>query len=308
MDTNNLKTKRPWSWKVYFVLIGLNILAILAYKVYRSALPSASTSSGWSSYFVLILENIGCITVGLILANRIGLGLPFIEGWGKRQPAPMNFRRVVAIAWLAGIAVGVLLMVLSLVVFEPSMQAMFQQLGIASPKVTAMSPLYGFLASFYAGITEETFCRLAGLTLVAWLGGLLFHHPDGRPKLAVLWVANIAFALYLGFGHLQTASGLGWPLNPLVVTRGFLLNGIAGLVFGWLYWKYGFESAILAHFFADIIPQVAYPFISQWQGEAARNAAFTGVAVVILLTLIWAARSIVVANRKGAQVGVLKAA
>ncbi len=308
MNTKIITVKRRWSWKVYFVLAGLNILAILAYKVYRTALPSASTSSDWSSYIVLILEYVGCSTIGLFLANRIGLGLPFVGGWGKREPIPMSFRKVIAIAWLAGIALGVLLMVLSLVVFEPSMQAMFQQLGITSPKVTAVSPLYGFLAAFYAGITEETFCRLAGLTLIAWLGSLLFHHPDGRPKLAVLWVANITFALYLGFGHLQTATSLGWPLNPLVVTRGLLLNGVAGLVFGWLYWKYGFESAMLAHFFADIITQVAYPFIITWQEEAARNVAFAGVGLIILLTLTWAARSIVVTNRKGAKVGVLKAA
>jgi membrane protease YdiL (CAAX protease family) len=34
------------------------------------------------------------------------------------------------------------------------------------------------------------------------------------------------------------------------------LNGLAGVAFGWLYWKRGLESAIVAHFSADIILHV----------------------------------------------------
>ena len=39
----------------------------------------------------------------------------------------------------------------------------------------------------------------------------------------------------------------------LVVTSTFVLNGIGGLAFGWLFWTFGLESAMLAHFFADAI-------------------------------------------------------
>jgi len=308
MNTIILQTKRRWSWKVYFILVGLNILAVLAYKLYHSAGSNASTSSDWTSYMVLMLEYIGCSTIGLFLANRIGLGLPFVEGWGKREPVSIKFSKVVAITWIVGVGLGVLLLILSIVVFEPSMQAMFQELEIPSPQVAAKSPVYGFLASLFAGVTEETLYRLAGLTLVAWLGSLLFYRPDGRPKLGIFWLANILTALLFGYGHLQTEAGLGWPLNSLVVTRGLLLNGIAGLVFGWFYWKYGLESAMLAHFFADIIAQVVYPFAVMWQGEPARTAAFAGSAIVILLTLIWTVRLLVATNRKNVQDSSLKAA
>jgi membrane protease YdiL (CAAX protease family) len=37
------------------------------------------------------------------------------------------------------------------------------------------------------------------------------------------------------------------------VLRAIVLNGIGGLVFGWLYWKKGLEYAIAAHFIADIV-------------------------------------------------------
>jgi len=37
------------------------------------------------------------------------------------------------------------------------------------------------------------------------------------------------------------------------------LNGIGGMVFGWLYWKKGLEFAIISHFSADIVLQIIVP-------------------------------------------------
>ena len=44
-----------------------------------------------------------------------------------------------------------------------------------------------------------------------------------------------------------------------MVARTVMLNGLAGLGFGWLYWRQGFESAVLAHFCADLVLHVAAP-------------------------------------------------
>jgi membrane protease YdiL (CAAX protease family) len=46
---------------------------------------------------------------------------------------------------------------------------------------------------------------------------------------------------------------MGMPITPMVVTAAVVLNGIAGVAFGYLYWKRGLEAAIIAHFFADIV-------------------------------------------------------
>jgi hypothetical protein len=35
--------------------------------------------------------------------------------------------------------------------------------------------------------------------------------------------------------------------------RAILLNGVVGVATGYLYWRYGLEAAILAHFSADIV-------------------------------------------------------
>ena len=53
-----------------------------------------------------------------------------------------------------------------------------------------------------------------------------------------------------------------WGLDTVVVLRTLLLNGIAGVVFGWLYWKRGLEMAMLSHFSADIVLHVIAPLLS----------------------------------------------
>ena len=48
-----------------------------------------------------------------------------------------------------------------------------------------------------------------------------------------------------------------------MITRALLLNGIGGIVFGWLYWKRGLLAAMLAHFSADIVLHVVTPLLTQ---------------------------------------------
>lgn len=45
-------------------------------------------------------------------------------------------------------------------------------------------------------------------------------------------------------------------LTPILIVRTIILNGIGGIIFGWLYWKKGLESAMISHFSADIVLHV----------------------------------------------------
>lgn len=85
---------------------------------------------------------------------------------------------------------------------------------------------------------------------------------SGQPTSAVFWLAIILAAIVFGLGHLPATAALGLPLNGLIVTRAIVLNGIPGLAFGWFYWKRGLESAMVAHFSADIILHVILPLFS----------------------------------------------
>ena len=72
--------------------------------------------------------------------------------------------------------------------------------------------------------------------------------------------ANILAAVLFGLGHLP-ATATFLPLTPLVITRAILLNGIGGMIFGWLYWKRGLEAAMVSHFSADIVLHVLFASI-----------------------------------------------
>jgi membrane protease YdiL (CAAX protease family) len=46
------------------------------------------------------------------------------------------------------------------------------------------------------------------------------------------------------------------PLTTLFVIRVIVLNALGGIIFGWLYQKRGFESAMIAHFSTDLVLHV----------------------------------------------------
>src|SRR6185436_983275 len=138
-----------------------------------------------------------------------------------------------------------------------------------------------------------TLYRLFGLSLIAWLGGLFFHDSEGRPTPILFWTANIIFAVGFGLAHLPKAAALGLPINTLVVGYTLVLNGIGGLLFGWMFWTFGLESAMLAHFFADVIMYALIPLIELQASGTSRYLVTAGVVTLALLTLLWAYRTLI---------------
>ena len=161
-----LATKRRWNWKVFLVLVGLIIPAVFAIVPFDVSRQNAATggdllaSIGWQTLVVDRLINALLIVVlggmGLVLANRIGLGLPFVEGWATRSPIPIRFRNIAAIAWITAVALVLTSLLLRTLVIDPAMSEMFKEQGIPLPQQTPVAPLYGFLAAASAGITEES--------------------------------------------------------------------------------------------------------------------------------------------------------
>ena len=113
----------------------------------------------------------------------------------------------------------------------------------------------GFLASFYGGIVEEILLRLFLMSLLVWLGSFISKTPEGKPTIGVFWTANFLAAILFGVAHLPATATIV-PLTALVITRAIVLNGLAGVAFGYLYWKRGLESAMIAHFSTDIVLHV----------------------------------------------------
>jgi membrane protease YdiL (CAAX protease family) len=115
------------------------------------------------------------------------------------------------------------------------------------------------LAALSAGITEEVGFRLGLLTILIWGIGRIWHDETGRAKPIGFWLANLLVAVLFGAIHLLNLSALGLPLISGLLIRAILGNGLLALAFGWLYRTYGLESAMLTHFFLDVLLFVILP-------------------------------------------------
>ena len=67
-----------------------------------------------------------------------------------------------------------------------------------------------------------------------------------------IWGAILLSALLFGAGHLPTLFALG-PAPPQAIARVLLLNGAAGILFGWLYVRHGLLASMVAHASADLV-------------------------------------------------------
>ena len=98
----------------------------------------------------------------------------------------------------------------------------------------------------YGAVLEEVMLRLFFMSLLAFLLWKLFARKQETPAAGILMAANVMAALLFAAGHLP-ATAVMMGLTPMIVLRCFLLNGIFGLAFGWLYRKYGLRYAMIAH-------------------------------------------------------------
>ena len=160
------------------------------------------------------------------------------------------------ISIILGVIASLFIIGLDVAIFQP---ALIQQLGDKANALNLKTPQpaawKGFLASFYGGINEEILLRLIVMSFLAWLGKFISRTADGKPTNTVFWIANILAAVLFGLGHLP-ATALLIPLTPLIILRAVVLNGLVGIVCGWLYQTRGLESAMISHFSADIVLHV----------------------------------------------------
>jgi len=171
--------------------------------------------------------------------------------YGKKIPA--GFARTATLALGLGFLVSIGISILDLVFIRDEVLSNIAQ-------VNAIPVAWRFLTSFYGGIDEELLMRLFFMTLVAWIGWKIHRNQKGDVTAVGMWVAIIVSAILFGMSHLPVTSALT-DINTVVIIRALILNGIGGVVYGWLYWKKGFEAAMISHFSSDITLQIIVPAV-----------------------------------------------
>jgi membrane protease YdiL (CAAX protease family) len=183
----------------------------------------------------------GAILLGFFLAPRVGLGMPYLSGSQRLDPGSSRFRRDLGLALAVALVAGVLLhgyQIWStdvLTALNPAAAA--EIAGFSPPLVTRL---------LYGGLTEEIISRWGVMTLFVWLIGRVVARRRPPPPWAY-WVAATIAALLFAAGHLPLLFALIASPPVELVAAVLTLNAIVGVAFGWLYWKAGLETAMLAH-------------------------------------------------------------
>ncbi|WP_432774086.1 CPBP family intramembrane glutamic endopeptidase [Brevibacillus gelatini] len=184
---------------------------------------------------------------GLTLAGKVGLDAPILRRWlYKTEGASFTGPGIVQ-AVIFGLIGTLLIYLLERQLFQPLMPILAEKAQDLNTPVWA-----GVLTAIQGGVYEEVMVRLFMMTLVVWILSKLFGRKSA-PKAWMYWVGIITAAFLFGLGHLPAASVYFGEITPLLFVRTIALNGVAGILFGYLYWKRGLEYAMVAHAIGDIL-------------------------------------------------------
>lgn len=205
----------------FLLLSGLSVAGALAFAPFL--VSAAARTPGQLASFVLVTSAVASLACwyGLGWADRVGLPLPLLRAWERREPMRVG-RRALLVSLAVGLAIAAI--------------------GLLSLRWVGLSAGGGSLAAraastLFAAVTLEVILHLCLMSGVAVL-------LRGRIGAAVV-VTSALFVLF-HLGNLPQQPLDVWLLSAAV-------NGLGGLAFGWLYATRGFEYLVLAHAVAHLV-------------------------------------------------------
>ena len=187
------------------------------------------------------------VLVGIALAPRVGLSSPFAESLAAGTPS-LQVLRPQLVPGVLGSLVGSSLVLLSAAVFKPFLAtATVELIG----KFARILPIPTRV--LYGGITEEVLIRWGLMTLLVWATWRLFQRSFAKPTTACFIAGLLVSSFMFGLGHLPVAIVLVQEATVALVLFVIVANSAFGVVAGFLYWKYGLESAMIAHMLGHIV-------------------------------------------------------
>lgn len=220
--------------------VGLPGVAAVAVSVLPGLLDTqALPVPAWVVILAGTAQSAGLLAVaalaGAALAPKVGLRAPVLSALAARQPlwAPLGPQLVPdVVGGLCGFAL--------LALFAGSAPDAIRDLQHQLALPLAVRVLYG-------GVTEELLLRWGVMTVLVWLLWRYGQTGAGDPSPVLVWLAITASAVLFGAAHLPAASALVGELSAPVVLHVLLANTAFGLIAGYLYWRHGLESAMVAH-------------------------------------------------------------
>lgn len=247
--------KEKWITAIVLFVLGMfGVVSLLSMEVNLPAEAERIISDQftprqlkWLSLINPTILLIITVVVGTLLHEKVNLDVPLIKGLIRNEKIG-NIRGIIIFGIAGGIIAGIFVVLIA-AVYDPLLSQEFLKLGENIQTSLAVRFLYG-------GLTEEILMRFGVMTFFVWLFSKLFKSLDVK----IYWAGIILAALLFAIGHFPVAfQAVGTP-STLLLSYIVLGNSIGGIIFGWLYWKRGLESAFIAHIMAHVV-MVSVSFI-----------------------------------------------
>lgn len=237
---NNTQRFRLW---LYLSVLGL----IAVFSLTLSTLPTDNLPPE-------VLERISpetlkwliLINPAIIILVMTGIGVLTFEKAGYRSPifeklvdatrtSTISVQSIIINGIIAGVVAGLLIVGIGKVM-EPLLPEELVSVS-KGPDLHIVTRL------LYGGIAEELMIRFGMMSLLTWLLLKTKRITEPVTHYFAILISSLLFAL----GHLPIVFQVVENPDAFVYLYIILGNSIGGLVFGWIFWKRGLESAIIAH-------------------------------------------------------------
>jgi membrane protease YdiL (CAAX protease family) len=185
------------------------------------------------------------VWAGVGLSPSVDLHAPAFEAVVTGRPIRPALRPQLVPGLIAGVLGGISLF--AAFRYAPAAVAQLQH-RFAIPIVARV---------LYGGITEEILLRWGLMTALVWLTWRCLQQRRGPVRAGLVWLAIVVSALIFAAGHLPAAFVLLGAMDAAVVAFVIGVNTAFGLLFGYLFWRHGLESAMIAHALAHAVSFLA---------------------------------------------------
>ena len=248
--------KSYWKTLLFFVIAGLlggfftgfYLLNSYTEDIRQQVIESLNAGAIPAELLLGLISAMQAAAYGLIL-GVIGILLGKKTGLWKDEISITKKPLIITI--IIAIIGGLALILPDLLFFGPHSQPIMDSYAI-KPSVS-----YIIASIIYGGIIEEVMLRLFMMSAVAFLLHKVFGKNTEKPGTAILAAANIVAAVLFAAGHLP-ATFIMLGNSPMIIFRCFLLNGGFGLLFGYLYRKYGLRYSMICHGGCHIISKLIW--------------------------------------------------
>lgn len=230
-----------------FLLIDLDALLATLSLPARTEIPQFTPALKLLSLIQPAVILSLAVLVGTALASKVSLSSPVAEAVAGSGLLSSAFKPQIIPGLVGGLAGGVAIVLTALLAksfLPPEVITRIADFGKLLPLPTRL---------LYGGITEELLLRWGLMTLLVWAAWRLFQKGQDKPKAAYFVGAILISSVVFGIGHLPIAFMLVPETTFALVLFVVVANSIFGLIAGYLFWKNGLESAMIAHMLTHVV-------------------------------------------------------